>query len=151
LSSTKGRRRQYLLGTRVRYCRCQAKGCSQDCTANGTNQNLKDRENEHEKDEKGRAIYCEEHDDKSVFFLDHIEAGTWEIRFGMRATTPGDFRALPVQASAMYVPEVRANSDARRVRIEARSPSLQRLFIEPGAGGRRPREFNGLHSAAFFV
>ena len=58
-----------------------------------------------------------------MFFLDHIEAGTWEIRFGMRATTPGDFRALPVQASAMYVPEVRANSDARRVRIEARSPS----------------------------
>jgi len=34
--------------------------------------------------------------------------GTWEIRFGLRATTPGDYRALPVQASAMYVPEVRA-------------------------------------------
>ena len=30
------------------------------------------------------------------------------------------FRALPVAASAMYVPEVRANSDAQRVRIDAR-------------------------------
>jgi hypothetical protein len=72
--------------------------------------------------DEGRPVYREERDDKSVFFLDHIEAGTWEIRFGMRATTPGDFRALPVQASAMYVPEVRANSDARRVKIEARNP-----------------------------
>ena len=72
--------------------------------------------------DEGRPIYREERDDKSVFFLDRIEAGTWEIRFGMRATTPGDYRALPVQASAMYVPEVRANSDARRVQIEARDP-----------------------------
>jgi uncharacterized protein YfaS (alpha-2-macroglobulin family) len=51
-----------------------------------------------------------------------VEAGTWEIRFGLRATTPGDYRALPVKAAAMYVPEVRANSDARRVRIENREP-----------------------------
>ena len=72
------------------------------------------------KADQGRAVYREEHDEKSVFFLDHLEAGTWEIRFGLRATTPGDFRALPAQAAAMYVPEVRANSDARRVRIEAR-------------------------------
>ena len=71
---------------------------------------------------KGRPIYREERDDKSVFFLDHVEAGNWEIRFGLRATTPGDYRALPVKAAAMYVPEVRANSDARRVRIENREP-----------------------------
>ena len=71
-------------------------------------------------DGAGRPIYREEHDDKSVFFLDRLEAGTWEIRFGMRAVTPGNFRALPVQVEAMYVPEIRANSDARRVRIEKR-------------------------------
>ncbi|WP_161554911.1 alpha-2-macroglobulin family protein [Ereboglobus luteus] len=67
-----------------------------------------------------RRIYREEHDDHSAFFLDHVEAGEWEIRFAMRAVTPGDFRALPVKVEAMYVPEIRANSDARRVRIEAR-------------------------------
>lgn len=68
----------------------------------------------------GRPIYREERDEKSVFFLERLEAGTWEIRFGMRAVTPGDFRALPVQVEAMYVPEIRANSDALRVRIEVR-------------------------------
>ena len=66
---------------------------------------------------EGQPVYREEHDDKSVFFLDHLEAGTWEIRFGMRATTPGDFRALPATVTAMYVPEIAANSDARRVKI----------------------------------
>jgi len=87
----------------------------------GTSPDLKEDDNGRGKRESGRAIYREEHDDKSVFFLAHIEPGTWKIRFGLRATTPGDFRALPVEATAMYVPEVRANSDARRVRIEARS------------------------------
>ena len=71
-------------------------------------------------DAAGRPIYREERDEKSVFFLDRLEAGTWEIRFGMRAVTPGDFRALPVKVEAMYVPEIRANSDARRVRVEER-------------------------------
>ncbi|MBI5381870.1 MAG: hypothetical protein HZA31_08220 [Opitutae bacterium] len=71
-------------------------------------------------EDRGRAIYREERDDRSVFFLDRVPAGTWEIRFGMRATTPGEFRALPVEAEAMYVPEVRANSDARRLRIAPR-------------------------------
>jgi len=68
-------------------------------------------------DTKGRGIYREEHDDHSAFFLDHIDAGEWEIRFTMRAVTPGDFRVLPAKVEAMYVPEVRANSDARRVRV----------------------------------
>ncbi len=66
----------------------------------------------------GRPLYREEHDDRSVFFLDRIEAGTWELRFGLRAVTPGNFRALPVTAGAMYVPEITANSDSRRLKIE---------------------------------
>ncbi|HEY5552387.1 MAG TPA: alpha-2-macroglobulin family protein, partial [Opitutaceae bacterium] len=72
---------------------------------------------EKEKD-PGRAIYREEHDDRSVFFLDRVEAGRWEIRFGMRATFAGDYRAAPAKVEAMYAPEIRANTDARRVRIE---------------------------------
>ncbi|HLP08221.1 MAG TPA: alpha-2-macroglobulin family protein [Opitutaceae bacterium] len=71
-----------------------------------------------ERDE--RAIYREERDEKTVFFLERLDSGTWEICFGMRAVTPGDFRALPVKIEALYVPEIRANSDARRVKIEAR-------------------------------
>ncbi|MDD2763395.1 MAG: alpha-2-macroglobulin family protein [Opitutaceae bacterium] len=68
--------------------------------------------------DEGEPIYREERDDKSVFFLDSLDAGTWEIRFGMRAVTPGDFRALPVQVTAMYVPEIAANSGAQRVKIQ---------------------------------
>ncbi len=63
----------------------------------------------------GRAIYREEHDDRSAFFLSRIEAGEWEIRYSLRATTAGNYRALPAKAGAMYVPEVRANSDAQRI------------------------------------
>ncbi len=68
--------------------------------------------------DNGQALYREEHDDRSVFFLDHLEAGRWELRFRLRAVTPGDFRALPVVAEAMYAPEIAANSDARRLRID---------------------------------
>jgi len=73
-------------------------------------------------DGRARSLYREERDEKSVFFLDHVTAGTWEIRFGLRATTPGDFQALPVKTEAMYAPEIRANSDARRLRIEPTRP-----------------------------
>lgn len=71
-------------------------------------------------DEDDDAIYREEHDDRSAFFLDHLPAGTWEIRFALRATTPGDYRAAPVKVEAMYAPEIRANTEARRVKITPR-------------------------------
>jgi alpha-2-macroglobulin len=68
--------------------------------------------------DEGLPIYREERDDKSVFFLDQVAAGTWEIRFSLRAVHPGDYRALPVHAEAMYAPEVRTNSDVRRLIIK---------------------------------
>lgn len=72
-------------------------------------------------DDTGIPLYREEHDDRSVFFLDHVRAGTWEIRFALRATTPGDYRAAPVKVEAMYAPEIRANTDAQRVKITPRT------------------------------
>ncbi|PTY07708.1 hypothetical protein DB347_05620 [Opitutaceae bacterium EW11] len=68
----------------------------------------------------GTAVYREEHDTKSVFFIRSLPAGKWTLRFGLRSVTPGDYRALPAQVSAMYVPEVTANSDAQRVKLEAK-------------------------------
>lgn len=65
-----------------------------------------------------RSLYREEHDDHSAFFIDQIQPGSWEINFALRAVTPGDYRALPASIEAMYVPEVRANSDSRRLTIE---------------------------------
>lgn len=68
----------------------------------------------------GRPIYREEHDDRSVFFLESLPPGVSEIRFSLRATTPGDFQTLPAVVEAMYVPEIRANSATRRLRIAPR-------------------------------
>jgi uncharacterized protein YfaS (alpha-2-macroglobulin family) len=68
-------------------------------------------------DGASRIVYREEHDEKSVFFLHSVPAGASELRFHLRAIHPGDYRALPAYVEAMYVPEVRANSDARRMRI----------------------------------
>jgi len=73
---------------------------------------------------EGQRVYREEHDEKSVFFLHHVPAGEWELRFELRAIHPGDYRALPVHFEAMYAPEVRANSDARRVKIAEAVPEM---------------------------
>ncbi|MFO1449418.1 MAG: alpha-2-macroglobulin family protein [Opitutaceae bacterium] len=66
----------------------------------------------------GRSLYREEHPDRSVFFLHHLPAGTWELRYTLRATFAGDYRALPVVAQAMYAPVISANTDARRLVIQ---------------------------------
>jgi uncharacterized protein YfaS (alpha-2-macroglobulin family) len=75
-------------------------------------------EDDEDDENDGLLIYREEHDDRSVFFLDRLDAGRWQIRFPMRAVTRGDYRALPAEVSAMYAPDIRAHTDARRVRIE---------------------------------
>jgi hypothetical protein len=69
----------------------------------------------------GRSLYREEHPDRSVFFLHHLPAGTWELRYTLRASFAGDYRALPVVAQAMYAPVVSANTDARRLVIQPAS------------------------------
>ncbi|MFO1449419.1 MAG: alpha-2-macroglobulin family protein [Opitutaceae bacterium] len=66
----------------------------------------------------GRSVYREEHPDRSVFFLHRLPAGTWELRYTLRATFAGDYRALPVVAQAMYAPIISANTDARRLVIQ---------------------------------
>ena len=72
-------------------------------------------------DNEGRQVYREEHDDRSVFFLPHLAAGRWEIRYTMRAAFAGDYRVLPVTMEAMYVPLLAAHSDSRRLQIESKA------------------------------
>lgn len=71
----------------------------------------------------GSPLYREEHDDRSVFFVPHLAAGRYEIRYTMRALFDGDYRALPATAAAIYVPVISANTEARRLII---SPTLSR-------------------------
>jgi uncharacterized protein YfaS (alpha-2-macroglobulin family) len=40
------------------------------------------------------------------------------VSYRLRAEIPGKFHALPTKASAMYAPELRANSDENRLSIK---------------------------------
>ncbi len=62
-----------------------------------------------------RYVYQELRDRKVALFIDHLPEGVWQIRYEMRAETPGQFHALPVLGQAMYVPEIRCNGDEMRV------------------------------------
>jgi uncharacterized protein YfaS (alpha-2-macroglobulin family) len=72
-----------------------------------------------ESDYTGRTrwVYQELRDRKVAMFIDKLPQGTWEIRYDFRAEVPGQFHALPVQGQAMYVPEIRANSEELRVNV----------------------------------
>lgn len=63
-------------------------------------------------------IYQELRDRKVALFIDHLPEGVWEIRYEMRAETPGAFHALPVLGHAMYVPEIRTNSRETHIKVE---------------------------------
>jgi hypothetical protein len=65
-----------------------------------------------------RQVYAELRDRKLGLFIDRLPEGTWEIRYELRAQTPGAFHALPLIGQAMYVPEIRANGAEVRLGIE---------------------------------
>jgi uncharacterized protein YfaS (alpha-2-macroglobulin family) len=64
-----------------------------------------------------RSVYQELRDRKVAFFVDKLGEGFWEIRYELRAETPGEFHALPVVGHAMYVPEIRANGSELHVKV----------------------------------
>jgi uncharacterized protein YfaS (alpha-2-macroglobulin family) len=53
-----------------------------------------------------------------ALFIDKLPEGVWQIRYDLRAETPGAFHALPVMAQAMYVPEIRSNGTEVRLTVE---------------------------------
>jgi uncharacterized protein YfaS (alpha-2-macroglobulin family) len=65
-----------------------------------------------------RLVYRELRDRKVALFIDKLPQGIWEIRYTLRAETPGRFHALPLLGGAMYVPEIRANGEEVRVTLE---------------------------------
>jgi uncharacterized protein YfaS (alpha-2-macroglobulin family) len=65
-----------------------------------------------------RWVYEELRDRKVAMFIDKLPEGIWEIRYDFRAEVPGKFHALPVIGQAMYVPEIRANSEEVRINVE---------------------------------
>src|SRR5262245_12278929 len=65
-----------------------------------------------------RWVYQELRDRKVALFIDKLPEGVWEIRYQLRAETPGRFHALPVIGHAMYTPEIRANGVETRLIVE---------------------------------
>jgi hypothetical protein len=63
------------------------------------------------------GAYMELRDNRVSFFMARVARGKHSVAYRMRAEIPGRFSALPTRASAMYAPELRANSDEIKVRI----------------------------------
>jgi len=72
--------------------------------------------------DRSRWVYQELRDRKIALFLDKLPEGVWEIRYDLRAEVPGQFHALPIVGSAMYVPEIRCNGAEIRLRVEEAKP-----------------------------
>lgn len=70
-----------------------------------------------ETDERTPA-YVEYRDQKAAFFIAKLKQGKHLLRYELRAEVPGNFHAMPDQAHAMYVPEIRSNSDEMRLSVQ---------------------------------
>ena len=61
--------------------------------------------------------YVEFRDERVCFFARQLARGKHSVAYRLRAEIPGTFSALPTKASAMYAPELRANSDEFKVSV----------------------------------
>jgi uncharacterized protein YfaS (alpha-2-macroglobulin family) len=68
----------------------------------------------------GNALraYVEFRDNRVVFFVNRLARGKHSVAYRMRAEIPGRFSALPTKGWAMYAPELKANSDEIKLRVE---------------------------------
>ena len=62
--------------------------------------------------------YMELHDERVCFFSRALARGKHSVSYRLRAEIPGKFSALPTRASAMYAPELKANSDENKVEVK---------------------------------
>lgn len=64
------------------------------------------------------GAYMEMRDERVVLFVRWLARGKHSVSYRTRAEIPGRFSALPAKGSAMYAPELKANSDELKLRIE---------------------------------
>jgi hypothetical protein len=65
----------------------------------------------------GFSAYMEPRDQTVDFFIRALPRGTHTLRYQLRAEAPGNYKALPAEAAAMYAPELRGNSEDIRLII----------------------------------
>ncbi len=68
--------------------------------------------------DSGMHAYMEMRNEKTSFFIRQLPRGSHSVKYRLRAEIPGSFSALPVQAEAMYAPELRANSDEMKLKVK---------------------------------
>ena len=64
------------------------------------------------------GAYMELRDDRVAFLVRSLTRGTHSLSYRLRAEIPGQFSVLPTRVSAMYAPELKANSDEMTLRVE---------------------------------
>ena len=64
------------------------------------------------------GAYVEFRDERVTFFVRRLARGKHSVSYRLRAEIPGKFSALPTKASAMYAPELKANSDEMKLGIK---------------------------------
>ncbi|MBN1395447.1 MAG: alpha-2-macroglobulin [Pirellulales bacterium] len=64
------------------------------------------------------SAYVEYRDNRVVFFARAVARGKHSVSYRMRTEIPGKFSALPTRGWAMYAPELKANSDEIKLRVE---------------------------------
>lgn len=57
-------------------------------------------------------------DERAVFYASQLAAGTYELRYYLRAAIPGEYRVLPATIGEMYFPEVWGRTDGALFRVE---------------------------------
>jgi uncharacterized protein YfaS (alpha-2-macroglobulin family) len=63
------------------------------------------------------GAFVEFRDEKVCFFIRELARGKHSLSYRMRAEIPGKFSALPTKGSAMYAPELKANSDEIKLQV----------------------------------
>ncbi len=63
------------------------------------------------------GAYVELRDNRVSLFAARLARGQHSVTYRLRAEIPGKFSALPTRVSAMYAPELRANSEEMRLQI----------------------------------
>lgn len=69
-------------------------------------------------EELWRFNHSEVRDDRMMFFADDLPAGVYELKYVVRATTPGTFHDLPALAQETYFPEVFGRSGGRTFTVQ---------------------------------
>jgi hypothetical protein len=55
--------------------------------------------------------HSELRDERAVYYATYLSAGTYQVRYLLRASFPGEFKVLPATAGEMYFPSVYGRTD----------------------------------------